>query len=316
MDPIEKAIRGALEKGNPLDPEFRLRIFASAEHALVRSFAAKPDMDIAEQHARVQQLRSITASIEREFAPAVAPDIAPQKRPVAAPAPQRTQPKPTRPVAPAVSTADEKAARQEERRRRAKAFNRLAGVFVLLTLLAMAVMLGWSVWTSDLLSSQRGQQELADNATSQDDDAENWVTVFMPNDSASVELGEGVTAGQQGSGKDAFLQILATGKGGVATFEVSRDVLESLQGKKVVFDVRAKTDDGANVEVALGCDLAGMGQCQRTRFHLDAQVTDNLLIVQLADTGPEANGSLTLTPDLSATGKPVNVESIRVRIEP
>ena len=343
MDPIEKAIRGALEKGDVEDSAFRRRIYASAEQALARSLTAKPNTTAQEQAARIQHLRSIAANIEGEFTPVDAPSIAPQMRPVpgSAPTPHpapRAQQSPNisvdmnhgarradnaqatrHPVNVQVSdTPANRAAKHAERRQRSRTFNRLAGIFVFLTLLAMAIMLGWTIWTSGILNPGQQASSSGQNngATTQEDDASNWITVFMPNDISTVQLSEGVTAELQGTGANAFLNLVSSSGNGLATFEVGRGVLESLQGKKVVFDIRARTLDGSNVEMAVGCDLAGMGQCQRTRFQLDGQVTDNLLIVQLADTGPEASGILTIAPDLTATGKPVNVQSVRVRVEP
>ena len=150
------------------------------------------------------------------------------------------------------------------------------------------------------------------------EDVRNWITVFQPSDISSVDISEGLTAELQGEGKNAYLRLVAAkgAKDAQATFEIGRGVLETLQGKKVVFDLRGHTNDGNGAEIAVSCDLAGMGTCQRTRFQLEGQTSDNLLIVQLADVAPEASGSLVLIPDLNGSGNPVDIQSIRVRVEP
>ena len=79
LDPIEKAIRGALAKGNIEDAAFRRRIYASAEQALIRSLEAKGGKTPAEQQARVKHLRAMAANIETEFEPAAPAVQAPQR---------------------------------------------------------------------------------------------------------------------------------------------------------------------------------------------------------------------------------------------
>ena len=332
MDPIEKAIRGALEKGNIEDKAFRERIYLSAEHALVRSLSAKQGMAPNEQAARVNHLRTVTARIETEFTPATAPHVHVQHRP-AAPLPPRIPERGDQRVEPVVGPprreptaqraaplpAENPAETADDRRKRAKLFNRLVGLFVLVTLFALAVMLGWAVWNSGLMNTKERQDQAAQaNSQGDGEDVRNWITVFQPDDISTVDVSDGLKAELVGEGSNASLRLVANKgvKDTQAVFEVGRGVLETLQGKKVVFDIRGHTNDAADAQIAITCDLAGMGTCQRTRFQLEGQTTDNLLIVQLADTGPEASGTLVLTPDLTGTGNPVDIQSIRVRIEP
>lgn len=71
MDPIEKAIRTALEKGDAEDPEFRARIYRSVEAALDRVIQANPQLTVEKAIGRRKQMQQKIAEIESEFAPAL-----------------------------------------------------------------------------------------------------------------------------------------------------------------------------------------------------------------------------------------------------
>ena len=84
MDPIEKAIRNALEKGNAEDAAFRSRVYSSAESALLRSINAQPNITEQMRQQRVLRLRVMASTIESEFIPAVeAPIVAADGRSLA-----------------------------------------------------------------------------------------------------------------------------------------------------------------------------------------------------------------------------------------
>lgn len=70
MDPIEKAIRNALEKGNADDPAFRDRVYRSVEAALDRAIKANPQLTVERAIARRKGLQAKIADIEAEYRPA------------------------------------------------------------------------------------------------------------------------------------------------------------------------------------------------------------------------------------------------------
>lgn len=72
MDPFEKAIRGAFEKSDPSDLSVRRRVYKSALAALDRAIAANASVTEPQAAARRGKLKKLIASIESEFAPAVA----------------------------------------------------------------------------------------------------------------------------------------------------------------------------------------------------------------------------------------------------
>ncbi|MBN9552243.1 MAG: hypothetical protein J0H31_26120 [Alphaproteobacteria bacterium] len=74
MDPIEKAIRNAFEKGNAEDRAFRERVYRSAFAALDRVLQANPNITVEAAIGRRKAVQAKIAEIESEFLPAV-PDV-------------------------------------------------------------------------------------------------------------------------------------------------------------------------------------------------------------------------------------------------
>ena len=74
MDPIEKAIRNAFEKGNAEDRAFRERVYRSAFSALDRVLQANPNITVEAAISRRRAVQAKIAEIESEFLAAV-PDV-------------------------------------------------------------------------------------------------------------------------------------------------------------------------------------------------------------------------------------------------
>jgi hypothetical protein len=328
LDPIERAIRNALEKGDPLDPVFRQRVYASAEVALWRSMAAHASMGAEAKQERINRLHRFSGIIEEEFSSATEEIVVPA-RPAIEPklrAQAETLSKQSRPSGPS---------KTESRRKipgnltgmSPKRNKRRARRFIFLLFLALAVLLGWLFWTSGILDRWISPNGDVSNASSSDDGvptlgrasdaSEGWVSVFAPSDAASIELADGMSADLTGAGSSAYVLLRypngQPGKG-IASIEVGRGLLENFRGKKIVFDIKARASNAEGAQISVACDLAGMGECQRTRFRLENQVGDNLVSVQLNDNAPEASGVLSISPHVEGKSGPVEIHSIRVRI--
>jgi hypothetical protein len=359
LDPIEKAIRAALERGNPEDKSFRHKIYRAAELALTRSLTARGGMSEQAIAARIAHLVRVTASIETEFSPATDAishaDVrsqprfpepkskAPQPRSQQRSEPDRSEIQPLESEAGRgdIDVSSEsygrvgKGSRSTQKVSSAEAsnglFRKLVTTLVFITILALLVILGWTAWNSGLFGNGSdlgaGPAKVSQSEDSYNGDLqqvgngssakENWITIFEPKDASSVQASDGLTAALQGNGGGSYLSISNTTNNaqGEANFEIGKGVLETLRGKKIVFNVQAKTIDGTTSQMAASCSLAGMGECQRVRFRLEGQMTENLIIVQLADIAPEASGTLVIMPDIDKTGNPVEILGIRVRIE-
>ncbi|MCX7302984.1 MAG: hypothetical protein NTV73_01410 [Hyphomicrobiales bacterium] len=70
MDPVEKAIRNALEKGNAEDRSFREKVYRSAFAALDRATQSQPQLTVEMAIKRRQNLQTKITSIESEYLPA------------------------------------------------------------------------------------------------------------------------------------------------------------------------------------------------------------------------------------------------------
>jgi len=70
LDPIEKAIRNALEKGNAGDRAFREKVYRSAFSALDRALQANPNVTVETAINRRKAMQAKIAEIEAEFLPA------------------------------------------------------------------------------------------------------------------------------------------------------------------------------------------------------------------------------------------------------
>ena len=327
LDPIEKAIRNALEKGDPLDPAFRKRVYASAEVALSRSMAAHTTMGKDAKDERIRKLHRFSALIEDEFAPATEDVELPAIQP---PLPMSDFGTETLQQEPRLRSSEHKQMQRPQAERPMGKAQRAAksrtNLLIYTLFLALLAMLGWLFWTSGIperWSSVGGGNTQASPKASgapklgnASDESEGWISVFAAADAATIELTGGMAAELTGSGSTAY--VLLRPPGGqpgkaVATIEVGRGLLETFSGKKIVFDIRAKASSAEGAQISIVCELAGMGECQRTRFRLDNQLSDNLVSVQLNDKAPEASGVLSISPHIEGKAEPVEIHSIRVR---
>ena len=335
MDPIEKAIRNALEKGDTLDSAFRQHVYQSAESALTRSLGAHPTITPADRHARIERLRRISVSVEQEFLPAVEPDDSDEWDVQSGAAFERvSEPSPA-----ATSRArDDQSilSRQPTSIRLRSTQSRKPGpivaLFVFVTFFALVVMFGWLIWSSGILDPVKDNGTIGSSTTQSESSSdegvlklgtgstadEGWVSVFTPSDVVALDLGKGISAELQGTGNEAYV-LLTPGDGAtgdsLVTLELGKGVLDTLRGKKIVIDIQAGTSAADGGHMSVSCDLAGAGTCQRTRFRLDNQVSDNLLSAQLQDISPEASGSISISPDIEGKGRPVELYSVRVRAD-
>jgi hypothetical protein len=77
LDPVERAIRSAFEKGDAEDRAFRERVYRKAFEALDRALKANPSLTVETAIKRRKSLQSRIAEIESEYIPAVGPAVAP-----------------------------------------------------------------------------------------------------------------------------------------------------------------------------------------------------------------------------------------------
>lgn len=74
MNPIEKTIRTALERGDADDRAYREKVYRSVYAALEKSIAANPDLPDDAVEDRREMLRASIRTVEQEFVPAFEPE--------------------------------------------------------------------------------------------------------------------------------------------------------------------------------------------------------------------------------------------------
>jgi hypothetical protein len=376
LDPVEKAIRNALEKGNAEDRAFREKVYRSAFAALERATQSHPELTVETAIKRRQSLQAKITSIESEYLPAApalpvhpgevpsisldepqgaaeAPDVeAPadasdgqQKAPsVALDASEPVSDAPAvdvgagetpEPVlagsAPAATVAPDRDERRARRRRP------LAAMFIAVTLLCAAAIGGW--WAYDLglfklpdapppAPPQLVEEEEFDPAeetplqpgepgTVEESGAQelrNWITVFSPDDPSAVNAPSGATAEVSEDESGQFMRIRSGTAGAAVVFDVGQGILEQIVGKKAVFDISARAEDGTQTEISISCDFGELGDCGRKRYAVGYERGEYLFDVELGGNRPGAGGSIAVNSDFSNEGKAVDIYEIRVSV--
>ncbi len=377
MDPVEKAIRNALEKGNAEDRAFREKVYRSAFAALDRATQANPQLTVEMAIKRRQNLQARITSIESEFlpaapalpvqpgeVPAISLDSAPAEAAGAAPAieaPGRSFDQdgaapsvaldtgPEREVlAPAVDLGDGRAPtalagdlsagtpvepdRDERRaRRRRRPF---AAMFMIVTLACAAAIGGWWALETGLLKlpSQSGGLPPPETVVESEEfdpaqetpvqpgepggtqELRNWIAVFSPSDSSGVNAPSGATAEVKEDESGSFLRIRSGTGGADVVFDVGQGTLERTAGRKAVFDISARAEDGTQTEISISCDFGEMGDCGRKRYVVGYERGEYLFDVELPANQPGAGGSIAVNSDFSNEGKAVDIYEIKVSI--
>ena len=375
MDPVEKAIRNALEKGNAEDRAFREKVYRSAFAALERATASHPELTVEAAIRRKQNLQAKITSIESEYLPAApalpihpgeVPPVSLDEPPAVADAPAVETPafagrEETAPsvalddasepaaTAPAVDFAagaapgltplagsPAAAVTPDRDERRARRRRPLAAMFVTVTLISAAAIGGWWAYQfglfelpaappptppqivqeeefdpADETPLQPGEPGAVDGGTQE---LHNWITVFSPDDPSGVNAPTGATAEVSEDESGQFMRIRSGTNGAAVVFDVGQGILEQIVGKKAVFDVSARAEDGTQTQISISCDFGELGDCGRKRYAVGYERGEYLFDVQLPANRPGAAGSIAINSDFSNEGKAVDIYEIKVSV--
>jgi hypothetical protein len=343
LDPIETAVRNAFKKGNPSDSAFRERVYRAAFAATERAIEANPGLTSEAAQSRRESVRTTIEQIESEFVPAsLDPGPAPAVGQVAsdmqAPAVEaetraaRAAPYVEPRLDPAVERHEDNGAisvdAAEVERRRA---NRRGGGF-LSRLLSVAVVLLvaaaglWWLMSNGFLEAppeiadvqvpteEEAPAEGAGDAPllPQVEDSRDWITIFTPDDPASVVASGDASAEVMEDDSGRFIRIRSGAGGAPVSFDVGQGVLERIAGGRAVFDIVARAEEGMPTEIAVECDFGALGDCGRRRYAVNYERGDYLFEVDLPDGAPNGAGTIAVTSDVDGEGKAVDVYEIRV----
>lgn len=376
LDPVEKAIRNALEKGNAEDRAFREKVYRSAFAALERATASQPQLTVEMAIKRRQSLQAKITSIESEYLPAApALPVHPGEVPVvsldepqagahdlseapavdapaidggeSAAAPSIALDRETEPLAaaPAVDlgagpaaepvlagSAPAAAAVAPDRDdRRARRRRPLAAMFATVTLLCAVAIGGWWAYELGLFKLpsappappqivQEEDFDPADEVPLQPgepggtQELRNWITVFSPDDPSVANAPSGATAEVSEDESGQFMRIRSGTAGAAVVFDVGQGILEQIVGKKAVFDISARSEDGTQTQISISCDFGELGDCGRKRYAVGYERGEYLFDVQLPANRPGAAGSIAINSDFSNEGKAVDVYEIKVSV--
>ncbi len=347
MDGVEQAIRSALAKGDAESRAFRERVYLSAMSALEKSIAARPDAVPQDGERRRKVLRQLIRRIETEYLPAVEseakspapaagiPPVQPPRRPeTAATAPPDPEPDFTAELRP--PNRDEAPAAVELEKPPVFSRRRRPFSWMLISVLVVSfVGIGlWWVWSSGILLSQAERDGSVPNpppslqadeyapsdqkpAGSPPRDGSGdgaWLTVFTPEDPTTAVAPAGTVVSVVEEGTKSALHIQPSSIDSAVLFDIGQGALEQMSGKRVIFDIVAKTGDDQSTQMSVRCNFAELGDCGRKRYDVETASNEFLFEVEMPDKAPGSGGSLALTPDISAGKVAVDVLSIRVFI--
>jgi hypothetical protein len=346
LDPIEQAIRGAFAKGDASDPAFREKVYRSAFAALDRALKGKPDTTVERAIRRRKDLEGRIAALEEEFAaprrqaPEPADDVfaslaaerdAGRTVKPARPRPARSEPRldapDARPSGAALPEREELTASDPER---VRCIRGRRGLGLLVTVLALFLLVaagGWWVVNGGLPMPGGGDgtpprtiaEELAGDGSAPGGPlggpggTRGWVSVFSPADPSTVGVPEGGEARAAEGEGIPLLRVRGGGAGEPVRFAVAREVLARFAGRRALFDIVARTEDGRETQAAVACDFGGFGACSRKRYTVSDAVRGELLFeVAFPEGAPKAGGAILLDPDVTGKGGALDVYEIRV----
>ncbi|MBD0413286.1 hypothetical protein [Oryzicola mucosus] len=347
MDPIEKAIRNALEKGDAKDPAFREKVYRSVFAALDRSLKANPELTVETAIKRRKALQTKIAEIEAEHLPKPAPEVA---SPRAEPRGGRAEPSfehdeesharvlpavpDIMPEGPALEAASPGLAAEPDYRGKPRRRKRpFIWAFIAVTVLAIVVMAGlWAYNTGLFLTAAERDTAVRTqpNTEAEDYDPEegntppplsagevanrNWITVFTPSDPTTVTAPSQTTAEAMQDESGAYMRIGSGASGSAVIFDIGQGVLEQIAGKTALFDIIARAEGGGATQISIDCNFGELGDCGRKRYEVNYERNEYLFEVDMPNERPGAGGTIAINSDFERKGRAVDIYEIRVSV--
>ncbi|WP_173934651.1 hypothetical protein [Chelativorans sp. Marseille-P2723] len=338
MHAIKRAITSALAKGDTADRAFREKVYRQALAALDRSLNARPDLLPEQAQQKREELKAAIIEVEKGFldAPGVwspeEPEPRPDPRVAAQPAVQHPGQAPQDAKEPAEFSRGPEidlpigeirtplAAAERER----SPFKLL---FVIAALIALAGIGGWWLLQSGMLQSadERGASvtglqhgvddeepgpdaELRPATAATEDD---WIFIFSPDDPTTVSTPSGAMAEAASEDNESFLKVSTPSATAAVSFDVGQGTLEDLAGRRAIFSLTARAQEGEETQISVSCDFGDLGSCGRTRYIVGEHPSEYLLEVELPDVRPSSGGTISIVPDVEGRGRALDIFSLR-----
>ncbi|HHZ09986.1 MAG TPA: hypothetical protein GX405_14535 [Rhizobiales bacterium] len=137
-----------------------------------------------------------------------------------------------------------------------------------------------------------------------------WIGVFSPADASTVAAPGGTEAAAMSDDTGRFLRVRSTSDAAVV-FDVGQGVLEKLAGKRVVFAIVARAEEGKETQISVSCNFGELGGCGRKRYAVGYERGDFLFEVAFPAKQPGAAGTIAIVSDIGGEGKAVDIYEIK-----
>ena len=206
-------------------------------------------------------------------------------------------------------------------------------IFVIATLLALVCVGAWWAYQTGLFRSPAeidssvpnppptiededfdpDEEPIGEPAKPGEADAQrNWITVFSPADPSLASAPGNTSAEVMQDDTGQFLRIRSSGSDSAIVFDVGQGILEQLAGKRAVFDVIARAEEGKATQISVNCNFGELGDCGRKRYAVGYEKGEFLFEIELPAKQPGANGTIAINSDIDGGGKAVDIYEIRV----
>lgn len=227
-----------------------------------------------------------------------------------------------------VEVRADRAMRQRKPKRRI-----ISRLFVTATLLAGVATAGWWVYSSGLLTTAMERATSTSNPppTAEAEDftggevatpldpqqgfSSDWISVFEPDQSASISAHEDVVVEPvtASDGRAVRITSRSPDEDGEIEIPVPVEVMRDMVGKTSTIALTLQAAGDNPVQISVDCNFDMLGSCPRHRFTLHPEKSDVLLRVAFDQSlAPSKPGILTLNGDIAGGGQAVNLYSVRV----
>ena len=323
------------------------RTFREASKDPAGAAAAAPTVDVGPREAKAGDAPSVELGGQREDAPAIPsvemetpqravsadppPPAAPQQR---VRSPERREPAFTNDGVELADTDRDDGGnlradtRVKPRRRRGRLF---AGLFLAATVVATVGIGVWWVAEQGLLLSPEERDTSVPNPPktleeeefqpadpprlgSEPSEERNWITIFSPDNPGAVVTPAGASAEVVDADGEPALRIRGEGAETPILFDVGQGVLQQIAGRRALFDIVARAEEGQETQVSVTCNFGELGDCGRNRYSVVPTRSDYLFDLAMPDAAPGAAGTIAIVPDVDAGARAIEVFEIRVSI--
>jgi hypothetical protein len=146
------------------------------------------------------------------------------------------------------------------------------------------------------------------------DELRNWISVFSPDDPTRVNAPGGTSADVMRDDDGTFLRIRSGNSDSAVLFDVGQGILEQIAGRRVVFDIIARAEEGNETQISVSCNLGELGDCGRKRYAVGRERGEYLFEIDLPRTDPGSGGTIAINSDVGNQDKAVDIYEIRVTV--